>query len=525
MVATLLRLRFRVLGNQLARSPWQLVGFLFGCVYGLGMLGGVVIGLVLLGSAPLDLASAIVVGVGSLVTLGWVLGPLLVAGVDTTLEPDRLVTFPMTVDRMMVALTLAGVCGIPGIVTSVAALATVATWVRTPASLVAWVVATPLAILTAVIASRTMASLAVGLSGGRRFREIAGVLIFIPLVLAGPIIIAVTTGFALNIDTVAIAVEVVAWTPLGAAWAIPAAAAAGEYLPAFVKFLIATGTLVILWVLWRRALGDALVRPRNAGGAAAKPGALGWFGRVPTGGFGAIYARSLTYWLRDPRYLRQLIVVPLVPIILWFYARGGDALGAVSWSGLLIALVIGIVIYADISYDGTAFGTQLATGVSGRADRFGRTLAAATLALPLTVAGAVLPFAVSGDWSQAPAVLGASLGVLGISYGVCAVTSAQFVVPVAAPGDNPFKRVPGVTFVQGLIFLGIWLIAIVLSAPSVVMALIAFFTGNTVLGLIAGLVGLVMGAVVFAVGMVVGGRTLDRTGPALLSRLKAMRNA
>ncbi|WJL97169.1 hypothetical protein QSU92_08420 [Microbacterium sp. ET2] len=525
MVATLLRLRFRALGNQLARSPWQLVGFIFGAVYGLGMLAGVTLGLVLLGSAPLAQAASITVGVGAAVTLAWAVAPILVAGVDTTLEPDRLVMFPITIDRMMVALTLAGVCGVPGTVTSLAALATVATWSRTPASLVACMLAIPLAILTAVIASRTTAALAVGLGGGRRFREIAGVLIFIPLVLAGPIIIAVTTGFALNIDTVAIAVEVVSWTPLGAAWAIPAAAAAGDYLPALVKFLIAVGTVVILWVLWRRALGDALVRPRNAGGAAAKPGALGWFGRVPTGGFGAIYARSLTYWLRDPRYLRQLIVVPLVPVVLWFYSRGGDALGAVSWSGLLIALVIGIVIYADISYDGTAFGTQLATGVSGRADRFGRTLAAATLALPLTVAGAVLPFAFSGDWSLAPAVLGASLGVLGISYGVCAVTSAQFVVPVAAAGDNPFKRVPGVTFLQGLIFMGIWLIAIALSAPSVVLALIAFFTGNAVLGLVAGLVGLVMGAVVFAGGMVLGGRTLDRTGPVLLSRLKAMRNA
>ena len=30
MVATLLRLRFRVLANQLSRSPWQLVGFIFG---------------------------------------------------------------------------------------------------------------------------------------------------------------------------------------------------------------------------------------------------------------------------------------------------------------------------------------------------------------------------------------------------------------------------------------------------------------------------------------------------------------
>ena len=53
MVATLLRLRFRVLGNQLARSPWQLVGFIFGAIYGLGLLAGIAVGLVLLGFGDL----------------------------------------------------------------------------------------------------------------------------------------------------------------------------------------------------------------------------------------------------------------------------------------------------------------------------------------------------------------------------------------------------------------------------------------------------------------------------------------
>ena len=132
MVATLLRLRFRVLGNQLARSPWQLVGFVFGALYGLGLLVAIVVGLVLLGFAGLAPASAVIVGAGSLVTLGWALIPLLAFGVDTTLDPDRLVVFPMSLSRMMVALAVAAVTGIPGIITSVAAVATVATWAHWP---------------------------------------------------------------------------------------------------------------------------------------------------------------------------------------------------------------------------------------------------------------------------------------------------------------------------------------------------------------------------------------------------------
>lgn len=525
MVATLLRLRFRVLGNQLARSPWQLVGFIFGAVYGVVVLVGIVAALVLLGFGDLPLAAGVIVGAGSLVTLGWALVPLVAFGVDTTLDPDRLVVFPMSLSRLMVALTLAGVCGIPGIITSVAALATIATWAHWPAAIAAWLLSIPIAVLTAVVASRAVASVAAGLGGGRRFREVSGILIFIPLILAGPIIVGLSTGFAVNGDTVAATAAVLGWTPLGAAWAVPGAAAAGDLLGAGAKLLIALATLAVLWLLWRASLGRSLVRPRQASAAAVRAGAIGIFGRVPTGATGAIYARSLTYWVRDPRYLRQLIGVPLVPVLLWFYAREADATVALSFSGPIIAMVIGIVIWADLSYDGTAFGTQLITGAPGRADRIGRILAAGTLAVPLVLLAVILPFAAGGDWGQFPGILGMSLGVLFTCYGVCAVTSAQIVVPVAAAGDNPFKRVPGTTFLQGMAFFGIWLVALVLSAPAVIIGVIGFFTQNPTLSWVACTVGIVLGSAVLVTGILVGGSQLDRSAPAVLARLRAMKNA
>ncbi|MGX1702229.1 hypothetical protein [Microbacterium sp. NPDC055357] len=525
MVATLLKLRFRVLGNQLARSPWQLVGFIFGALYGLGVLLGAIVGLVVLGFGPLDLATSVIVGAGSLVTLGWVLGPLIVFGVDATLDPERLVVFPMSLRRMMVALTLAGVCGIPGIVTSVAALGTFATWIHWPLALAAAVVCVPLAVLTAVVASRAVASLVSGLGGRRRLREASGVLVLVPLMLAGPIVAGVATGFALNVDTLLVAIRVLGWTPVGAAWAVPGDVAAGDWLAAAVKLVIALATLGLLWALWRWSLAASLANPRSSSAATVAAGRIGLFGRVPTGPAGAVFARSLTYWLRDPRYLRQLIVVPLVPVLLWFYLRDGDVANGLSFAAPLIALVIGIVVYADISYDGTAFGTELASGVSGRADRAGRILAAGVVAVPLVLLAAVLPFFFSGNWTQLPGILGMSLGILLTGYGVCAVTSAQIVVPVAGSGDNPFKKVPGTTFLQSLVFFGVWLVSIVLAAPAIVVGLIGFFTDSALLSWIAGVVGVVLGAVFVVVGVLIGGRILDRSGPALLSRLKAMKNA
>jgi len=525
MVATLLRLRFRVLGNQLARSPWQLVGFIFGAMYGLVVLVGIVVGLVLLGFGELPLAAGVVVVAGSLVTLGWALVPLIAFGVDTTLDPERLVVFPMSLSRMMVALTLAGVCGIPGMITSIAALATIATWAHWPAAIIAWLVSTPLAVLTAVVASRAVASAASGWGGGRRFRELSGILVFIPLILAGPIIVGVASGFAVNADTLAAVVPVLGWTPLGAAWAVPASAAAGDLPSAGAKLLIALATLAMLWLLWRASLGRSLVRPRQTSGGAARAGSIGSFGRVPTGAAGAIFVRALTYWVRDPRYLRQLVGVPLVPVLLWFYARDGDPMVALTFSGPIIAMVIGIVVWADISYDGTAFGMELITGATGRADRIGRILAAAAVALPLVLLAVVLPVAVSGEWEQFPGILGMSIGVLFTCYGVCAVTSAQVVIPVAAAGDNPFKRVPGTTFLQGMAFLGVWLVALVLSAPAVIVGVIGYFTQNPTLSWISCALGFVLGSAVLVSGILVGGSLLDRSGPVLLARLTAMRNA
>ncbi|MET0297234.1 MAG: hypothetical protein ABWY03_08920 [Microbacterium sp.] len=523
MVATLLRLRFRVLGNQLSRSPWQLVGFILGALYGAGVLLGAIAGLIALGFGELAVATNVIVGVGSLVTLGWIISSLLVFGVDDTLDPAKLVVFPMSLRRMMVALTVAGVCGIPGIVTSVAAISTLATWIHWPIAIIAAVVSIPLAVLTAVVASRAMASLASGLGGKRRFREASGILILVPLMLAGPIIAGIATGFAFNLDTLIVIVRVLGWTPVGAAWAVPADVAAGDWGAAGAKLVIALATLAVLWLLWQWSLGESLRHPRQQSAARVQPGRIGWFGRVPASAFGAVFARSLTYWIRDPRYLRQLIFIPIVPVLLWFYIRDGDVAAGLSFTAPLIALFLGIVLYTDISYDGTAFGTEVASGVPGRADRAGRTAAAAVIAGPLVLIAAIVPFFFSGNWVQLPGILGMAVGILLTSYAVCAVTSAQFVMPVASSGDSPFKKVPGTTFLQGLIFFGFWLIAIGLSLPTIVIGIIAFFTNNAVLSLIGGTVGVVMGVVLLIVGVRVGGRTLDRTGPVLLSRLKAMK--
>ncbi len=145
MVATVLKIRFRVLGNTLMRSPMQMVGFIFGVIGALWMLLLVGVGLFFVGTLDLDIARSVITAAGALLTLGWVVGPIFAAGLDTTLDPAKLAPFPMTTRQMMVAIIAGGLTGVPGITTAVGSLAVFLVWARYPVAAVAALVCVPLA--------------------------------------------------------------------------------------------------------------------------------------------------------------------------------------------------------------------------------------------------------------------------------------------------------------------------------------------------------------------------------------------
>ena len=523
MVATVLRLRYRILGNTLARSPWQLVGFCFGALWGLSALTLVGAGSVALAvAADLTLTRTIAVVAGAVLLLGWVVGPLLVAGVDTTVDAAKLATFPFTTRQLMTVLAATGVTGIPGIATTLAALLSVLMWMPWPGAAIVAVPCVLLAVLTCVIATRLAATLSTGLGGNRRGRELVGTIVLAVVIFAGPILsgaVALLSGGRDLVAQLQRIAGILAWTPLGAAWAVPGDVAAGEGLLAAVRFAIALATLGVLWFAWRAALDRSTATPPRRASRAVRQGALGLFGVMPTGGVGATWARALRGWLRDPRYVRQLILVPLFPVLFAF--TGGIDGFFFSASAVLVAFVLCITGYSDISYDGTAFASVLASGVRGRQDRLGRVLGAASVGVPLLIVVAVVTTIVGGRTAYLPAILGASLGLLLAGYAVSSVSSALLVTPVAAPGDSPFKTVPGQTFFSGLMVFVVMGACGLLALPALILGIIAATTASTALGVVTLVVGVVVGVAEIAAGIVVGGRTLDRTGPDLLLRIKA----
>ncbi|WP_029145751.1 hypothetical protein [Microbacterium luticocti] len=523
MVATVLRLRYRILANTLTRSPWRLVGFCFGVLGALWMLGLAALAVVALVIGGVPAARIALPLAGGVLVLGWLLGPLVVAGADTTIDTVRLAPFPIGERDLMRALFTVSLGGIPGIATTIVALLAAGAWLPHPLAVVAAVPLHLIGVGTCVLAGRLGVDVFGGLGGSRRAREVIGTVTLVLVAMTGPIIIgigALIGNVARGPAAFAAAAEIVGWTPFGAAWSAAGDIAGGAVLPAVGKTLVAVATPALLWLLWRRALRTGVGAGPRPTSRTVAPGRTGLFGIAPTGPVGATWARSLTAWTRDPRYLRQLVFVPVFPVL--FLIAGGGVDGTpFGMSAVLVALVLAIAGYADVSYDGTAFATVLGSGIRGWADRVGRMLGAACIGVPAVILVALVTTGLAGAWSRLPAVLGAGLGLVLVGYGVSAVSSALIVVPVAAPGDNPFRSVPGQTFLSGMLVFVVLAACLLLASPALVIAVIAAGTGSAGLGLLAATVGLGTGAIVIVAGVIAGGRIFDRNAPALLAQIRA----
>lgn len=524
MVAQFVRLKLTLMGNTFRRSVWQTIGFLVGALYGLFVVGMLVVGMVVLGTDDPALAGSIMILVGTLAVLGWWVIPLFAFGVDATLDPQRFVLFGIPQRRLLAGLAVAGVVSIPGIVTALAALGASFAWWRTPLAVLAALVGAVLAVALCVVGSRATTTALSPLLESRRYREVVTIAAFVPLVLVGPAFAWVGSqlgqgpvdGDAVR-GTVTRLAEIAAWTPFGAPWGLGAAVHDGAWGLALARLVVALVTLALAWVVWDKALARALVTPPTSGSGGRAKG-LGFFSRFPATPTGAVAARTATYWLRDPRYSGSIAVVPLIPVVLLVVGGG-------SGSEIFLALapftawILGFSISADIAYDHTAFALHVSTGVSGRADRWGRALPVLVAGGVVTLVFAVVSVAVAGRWDALPALLGLTVGTLLVATGVSSATSARLLYPVPKPGDSPFKQPQGAAMATLVAQSVAMLLVLALSLPFLVPGLVAILADLPVVGWVTLVVGVAVGVVVLLLGVRWGARAYDRRAPELLQKV------
>ena len=500
----------------------QLVGMALAAVYALGVVVLVVSGLVALRfAADVELARSVVVVLGSAVTLGWLVVPVLFAGVDQTLDPVRFATFAVPRRQLLAGMLAAALVGIPGVVLSVLALTTTVTWSRSPQAVAVALGAAVVGVLTCVALSRLATSGISAVGQTRRGRELASAAGGVLLVLSG-----LGSGWigaqASRPDLLRTAAGLLGWTPFGLAWAAPADVAAGALGTGLLRLLLAVVVLGLLLALWDMLLRRALENPRSVSARTSSRGARpGWFARLPGTPTGAVAARSVTYWRRDPRYVVSIGMMPVLPLALLLpAARGSDTwlLGMAPVAGYLL----GWGMHNDLAYDGTPFWLHVSSGVPGRADRVGRLVPIAALAAVLVPGYAVLSSVLTGRWPMLPADLGAGLVLVLAGFGVASVLSVLKPYPVPASGDSPFASPPGAVGVTMLVQLVAGLAVTVLSTPVLALWLLAL-GGPAGWGWAALALALVLGPGYVLAGVRQGARIYERRTPDLLSDLTRIR--
>lgn len=560
MVATLIRLRWSLTLNALRHNVWAVIGSVIGGLYGLAALVGLGAGAVGLGlAADTATVSLALAGVGALLVLGWTLVPLLLTGVDATLDPRALAGWIGPSRGLSLGLLAAGATGIPGVITALVCLMPVVTWAlagQWGAALLALVMA-PVALALCVLTSRIVVTGA-GISGTRRGRDMIGMVSVVVVLTASFIPWTLSTlDSAGSFDQVIGVVRVLAWTPFGWPFAAPGFLVAGRAGMAVAMCLGCCALISGLVPVWQRvvthvmsapAKGSSRARAYEIGSRTAGPGTadvLPWarrLGRVLPPVAAAIAARCLRYWRVDPRYLASVLGVALLPIVLVAmtlfapYGEGSDADAVAAGvnlsfghaSAALLALAPGLAlmtgwsIHDDLGFDSTAFWSHLSAGVRGRDDRLGRVAAVAVWQVPFFSVVVVGTTAWTGRWEWLPLIVGLGLALLGCALAWSCVTSVLLPYEANAPGDSPMKsRTSGTAMVAALIqmvgILAIGLATLPVSAGVIAVAV----SGAWGWGGAVALLGLTWGVGLTWVGVVVGGRQLDRRGARLLATIRS----
>ena len=227
--------------------------------------------------------------------------------------------------------------------------------------------------------------------------------------------------------------DALTWLPTGWGPVAVQAAARGDWLAVFGSLAgLAVLTLAAAdwWpaVLSRRM--DAAARPAHAGGA--RPGRWSALPGTPTG---AVTAKEIRMWVRDPIRLTCLLIAVIVGAAVCAIPRltSGTYL-LLPYAGILTAVIAGACACNLYGSDGTSLWLTVMTPDSSRADVRGRQAAWLIVVAPYTVAITIAFTALSGEHAAWPWVLAVLPAVLGGAAGLAPFSSLVSVQPLDETG-------------------------------------------------------------------------------------------
>ena len=523
MVATVLKLKLHVMRHQLRREWWR----------GLLLVGGAIWSLSLIPAAfwlqesvrfnDTDARSDILVGFAAVCIVGWLVVPLLVTGLEDTLDPGRFAGLGVSAKKLMPGLTVAGALTLPVLFFAVVFVIMAAAWRADPPAMAVAVVGGLLTVALMVVLARVVVAWSGRLLAsrtGRAWALVGGSAMAALFVLIAWLTLRDGLESAVAYE-VPLALQALGHTPVGAGMTAPAALANGNPVGAAWRLAMMAVTVFIAHRAWRATVAYTLVHPRFRGGGAHRQADTILRGsRRSVGGSAAtaVRSRALVYWLTDSRYLVAaigVVALPVLYLVIVIPVLGLDPRWAFA-APVMLAASIGWGRHNDIAYDSSALYMDVVAGSLGRAVMWGRMQAVLVWAVPAVSIAAVAVLAWSGQWGAAPGLIGACVGALGVTLGISALTSVMLPYRAPAPGANPFGAEVG--------SLGASLVAQLVSGSAMFAALplvtIPFILSLTVSPLWGGLslvAGVAIGGSAAVAGVRFAGRLYDRRSGKLLA--------
>lgn len=541
----IVRMRYAMTLAGFKKSKWQAVAFILGALLALAVIVITAAGSVMAGRQlrqPLLSPVASMVTVSTFTGIGfwWLVMTLFISGQGGSLDIRKFARYGIPDGKVTRGILLSGMMGIPFITTLICMVLTSFLWSSAGIGVMAGAAAGGiLSAVTVIMVSRALAQLADTIVTTKKGRmilngiEVAVIIAlcyvpsfggsFISMQLSGKTPEDIMQIFS----SIPAPISILGWLPFGAGAMIPNDIAAGNVALCVLRILIMAAVIAVCYWVYRFCLKYQAITPPTAGVSHAK--GLGAFNHTADSPSGAVVGRLITSWMRDARYLSQLMSVMFIIVAysVMSIAMGPKANLTSLFTAPVVGFVFGTVEFNNLAYDGRAFSLFVTSGVPGRNERIARlsissVIGAALMFLSFAITLMINPlkrFTFINPVSAYTVLFGISVCLLLTGLGMSAVLSTYIIAPVPS-ADQPFKSPQGRGGLRALVPLIFILVELI---PCILPGVLGFFAlrdGNLLFALASGILALAIGGGIFMLGIALGGRSIDRRSPEILVSLE-----
>jgi len=443
MARLLVELKLRLLRNALRSSGQAKAGFIVSTIFAVLVAIITFLGLAALRghSASVDATTVVF----TLFAFGWLILPLMVFGLDGTLDPATLALYPLRTGPLAVGLLAASAAGAWPAANLVGLLGVTIGLAHGALAVCIAVLAVVLELLFCITLTRFVTTGLAGLLRSRKGRDLA-ILLIIPIFALyeafAQVVPKLTADHKLTLSSFRGVDAWLRWMPPGLAAHAIQDASSGHAGTGLLRLALLAAIVVVLGYLWIRVLGKALVSVDTSTRSSAVRGTALPFARY--GLRGAVAGRFWVYQRRDPTSLIAwgitaviMAAVAVSTITTPRYLTGliTSAIFGAAFAGFFHANMIGST--------GAAFGME-ATALTGarslRAYFAGQDAVFAAIAAPLLTAISFALATVAKHPMDGFAAMALDLAGIGAGLALGNIFSVTTAYPVERRVGSPTPR-------------------------------------------------------------------------------------